>query len=577
MEKYSEQILELRKILHLTQKEFAFPLWLKGASLSNIERGKQELSPDKLALLSEFYQVNQEWLLNGTGSVFINGADKNEIKKKSLEYYSRFVEWVGECPENSYPGFGSRLAKLRTEKGLKQSEFAGMTEISTVQLSRMENEKQEPDLRWLYRICEQFQINVRWLYQGMGSMYEADERRIKRSENVLRDEPALAAIIEKFTDLPSEIRQALTASWDEQLERARAEFYELQKADRPRVYRLYLELNLKWLDEKDIAFLKKYNGGERIAREILIPEDMTFHALHYAIMRLFGWKNGHLHTFRFTDGDFERLTDGGRYEEWKKKAGTLFRVPTDDEGYFWDDDYDKMRSGTIAAWLRKKYRGPYYYDSDVESQEYADDFIVHAERLMDQMGTAAVPDFIADLSQRHTLKGKVIDLRNRENLTVEELEFAIAFDGRFNSIRESLLIAEVLGAQSARSEGSGKWGCEKNRQPVCSTVIYQYDFGDNWEVKIEARGVVNEEEAAAKPDLKAAYDKVLKTHGPVCTLAVGKNVMDDVGGIGGYLDFLQTIKKPVHKIGQQRDQDDLKAWASDCGWKDVVPQASRIL
>lgn len=577
MKKYSEQIFNLRKTLHLTQKEFAFPLWLKDASLSNIERGKQELSPDKLALLSEFYQVNQEWLLKGTGPVFLDGTDKNEIKKKAIEYYSRFMDWVGECPETSYPGFGSRLTKVRTDKGLKQSEFAGMTEISTVQLSRLENDRQEPDLRWLYRICEQFQINVRWLYQGMGSMYEADERRIKRAENVLRNEPALAAVIEKLTDLPSEMRQALTASWDKQLDQARAEFYELQKADRPRVYRLSLELNLELLDEKDIEILKKYNGGERIAREILIPEDMTFHALHYAIMRLFGWRNGHLHTFKFTDGDFERLTDGGRYEGWKKKAGILFRVPTDDEGYFWDDDYDEEKSGTFPSWLRKKYRGPYYYDSDVESQEYADAFIAHAEQLMDRMGTASVPDLLVDLSQRYTLKDKIIDLRNREDLTVEQLEFAIVFDGRFNSIRESLPIIEVLGTQSGSSDGSGKWGYEKDRQPICSTVIYRYDFGDNWEVKIKAGGAVKEEEAAAKSDLKTAYDKVLKTHGPVCMLAVGKNVMDDVGGIGGYLDFLQRVKKPVHKNGQQRDRDDLKAWASDCGWKDVVPQAVRIL
>ena len=55
------------------------------------------------------------------------------------------------------------------------------------------------------------------------------------------------------------------------------------------VLRLHLELDLQYADEEEIRILKEYGSMEKgISRDILVPADITLHALHYAILRMFG-------------------------------------------------------------------------------------------------------------------------------------------------------------------------------------------------------------------------------------------------------------------------------------------------
>lgn len=69
-------------------------------------------------------------------------------------------------------------------------------------------------------------------------------------------------------------------------------------------------------------------------------------------------------------------------------------------------------------------------------------------------------------------------------------------------------------------------------KPSISRFSYLYDFGDGWEheVLIEGTGTISEDER------------------PLLCLA-GANACppDDVGGPGGYADFLQAIANPKHK------------------------------
>lgn len=57
------------------------------------------------------------------------------------------------------------------------------------------------------------------------------------------------------------------------------------------VIRLQLSLNHLHPDEESVRILKTYKDsvdGVSLTRDILVPADMTLHALHSAIMRLFG-------------------------------------------------------------------------------------------------------------------------------------------------------------------------------------------------------------------------------------------------------------------------------------------------
>ena len=126
------------------------------------------------------------------------------------------------------------------------------------------------------------------------------------------------------------------------------------------VLRLHLELDLEYADEAEMEILKKYGSvSKTIARDILVPADMTLHALNYAILRMFGWQNSHLHNFSLPDDIFKELTENS-FVEWSKMAGVYFRFPTENyEDIYWDDDYREGES--IKSWMRKKYTGPYQY------------------------------------------------------------------------------------------------------------------------------------------------------------------------------------------------------------------------
>ena len=131
------------------------------------------------------------------------------------------------------------------------------------------------------------------------------------------------------------------------------------------ILRLHLELDLNYADEEEIRILKEYGSMKKaISRDILVPADITLHALNYAILRMFGWQNGHLHSFVLPENVFKELTKD-QFSVWAKMAGVYFRFPSENyEDLYWDDDYREGES--IRSWMKKKYTGPYRYKGNGE-------------------------------------------------------------------------------------------------------------------------------------------------------------------------------------------------------------------
>lgn len=59
--------------------------------------------------------------------------------------------------------FGERLADLRTEKKLTQTELANQTSISRSRLSLYETDKREPDLQTLVQLANFFDVSTDYL------------------------------------------------------------------------------------------------------------------------------------------------------------------------------------------------------------------------------------------------------------------------------------------------------------------------------------------------------------------------------------------------------------------------------
>ncbi|MBR1382410.1 MAG: hypothetical protein IJ555_01160 [Ruminococcus sp.] len=129
--------------------------------------------------------------------------------------------------------------------------------------------------------------------------------------------------------------------------------------------------------------------------------------------------------------------------------------------------------------------------------------------------------------------------------------------------------------------------------PNVNELYYHYDYGDNWCVKITCEGVYDRidymnfqtKDGWVKPDVFTKEDGLEKNkykdsrgeyvdeglrktlaevdmyNKPVCTASDGLNVFDDVGGIGGFIDFLTEINDRSNS-----ERENTLNWARYLGW-----------
>jgi len=329
-----------------------------------------------------------------------------------------------------------------------------------------------------------------------------------------------------------------------------------------KVIHLHLELKSDHVDDSEKAILRKYgqsSTGDSISRDILIPSDMPLHNLHYAIQRLFGWQNSHLRRFVLPEEIYNQLT-GGTVKGWAGLVGILFQPPSEGEhDVFWDDDY---RSGSIKVWFKKKYTGPYYFRGITEDYQWAQNDI---KQLIERFPLLEVEESFADYLNR----SKAGDIENPRiikkapliEFTLEEMNNTISMDSGTESLLERLEVAKVLAYK-------GDDVREKNDIfPVTNKLIYNYDYGDDWTITITKekdsrellqKGYISEDE------LLDAEATVLAKHKPVCIHRDGIFVLDDVGGLNGFIRFLEE----VYEGEDEEERRNSRAWAQSLGWSE---------
>ena len=378
-----------------------------------------------------------------------------------------------------------------------------------------------------------------------------------------------------------EYRQRIAIARDRAIRRTKALSTQEQSGERSNnIMRLHMELMDEFNELDENAGILY---GKTISRDILVPADIQLWALHYAIQAAFGWQNSHLHNFEFTEEHLREITDD-RCGNWVALVGKLLRAPEGletDECHFWADDYE---SGSIKTWLRKKYTGPY------ESQDAAEagHFISAAMgKLLPQVqGMYKVryrrrEDGIiypADLIR--TGKGEEQQLNfswgDREPIVEtkimpwEELPICFLhcfFETSYDYILERLRVEEVLSPDSYQQEAdefSMTFG-----GGVTDELIYKYDYGDNWTVRITI-GDANCDDLIdagrlSPEDLVEAKKTMEEKYRPVMVGADGFNAIDDAGGMSGLGGFYRCVNGGV--CGEIYDNKaDSEAWARSLGW-----------
>lgn len=85
------RIRELRKALNLTQQELADSLNIKRGAVANYEIGRNAPIDAVISLICTKYNVNEDWLRNGTG-----GNDNMFVQPVENELISRAARILGE-------------------------------------------------------------------------------------------------------------------------------------------------------------------------------------------------------------------------------------------------------------------------------------------------------------------------------------------------------------------------------------------------------------------------------------------------------------------------------------------------
>ncbi|MBO5155065.1 MAG: hypothetical protein J6C00_12060 [Eubacterium sp.] len=378
---------------------------------------------------------------------------------------------------------------------------------------------------------------------------------------------------------------------------------EFKKAEKEKanVMRLHLELDMTYVDEEEMQILKKYGSVKQtISRDILVPADITLHALHYAILRMFGWQNGHLHNFSLPENVFKKLTEN-QFLTWSKMAGVYFRFPTENyEDIYWDDDYREGES--IKSWMRRKYTGPYKYKgygehylmNQIEVKDMFirwDEITVHEfdfraekqpepynvklkEATIDQVMNAFSDVMCHELIERLPVSDV---LSTKDN---GEVDFA-KLKKYITSQLKNFKVDDAVEEYNSKRFGSLKQEREYLESynivvlPVTEQLIYSYDYGDGWKVLItcediyhlDENGVWKGENGKVEANIVDALEEIIVKHRPICIEKDGIELVDDVGGIGGFCRMLKTIyEADIYDEEDMEERDSMLAWAEMMGW-----------
>ena len=88
-----ERIKKVRKALELTQESFCNRIGLKRNSISLVESGKRNISDQAILSICREFNVNEEWLRNGTGEMF-KAAPSDVLDQLAYKYHLSEADYV---------------------------------------------------------------------------------------------------------------------------------------------------------------------------------------------------------------------------------------------------------------------------------------------------------------------------------------------------------------------------------------------------------------------------------------------------------------------------------------------------
>lgn len=123
----NERIKLVRKSLDMTQSEFGALLGVKGNTITNYETGLRNPSDAVIFSICREFNINEEWLRNGTGDMFIE-----------LDRETELAAWAGKLlrPEND-GSFQQRFIHMLSK--LNEDDWKALEKMALLMAAEHEN------------------------------------------------------------------------------------------------------------------------------------------------------------------------------------------------------------------------------------------------------------------------------------------------------------------------------------------------------------------------------------------------------------------------------------------------------
>ena len=79
-----ERLIVLRKHLKLTTRAFGTVINMSGAAITNMEKGRREVTERTVRDICREYKVNHAWLVTGEGPMFVDNLSDLNLKDEVL-------------------------------------------------------------------------------------------------------------------------------------------------------------------------------------------------------------------------------------------------------------------------------------------------------------------------------------------------------------------------------------------------------------------------------------------------------------------------------------------------------------
>ena len=148
-----DRIKKIRKHFGLSQAQFSKAIGKTAVFISLAENGKSGVAPGTVRTICSVFGINEDWLVSGTGKMFVDGHDVSEADRENV---------------------GSRIKAIRKKEKLTQEQFGKAIEYSKKQIYAVEKGKVRASNELIRSVASSFHVSYNWLMTGAGDI-EAEE------------------------------------------------------------------------------------------------------------------------------------------------------------------------------------------------------------------------------------------------------------------------------------------------------------------------------------------------------------------------------------------------------------------